>query len=169
MSRKDVVTMGGNAVTLFGEGIKVGDKAPNFEAVKQDMSPFDFYKETEGKIKLISVAPSIDTGICSLQGARFNEEIDKLGNVEIVQITVDLPFAQKRYCGAEGIENIQVVSDHKSVDFGKKYGFLIEEARLLARGIVVVDADGVVKYVEYTKEVATHVDYDKALEFVKAL
>lgn len=169
MSRKDVVTMGGNPVTLFGESVKIGDTAPNFEAVKQDFSPFDFYKETEGKIKLISIAPSIDTGICSLQGARFNEEVDKLGNVEIVQITMDLPFAQKRYCGAEGIDNIQVVSDHKLADFGKKYGFLIEEVRLLARGIVIVDAEGIVRFVEYNAEVGTHVDYDKVLEFVKSM
>lgn len=168
--RKDVVTMGGNPVSLRGNEIKAGLKAPDFTAVKQDMSSFRFYDETKGKIRIISVAPSIDTGICSLQTIRFNQEAAELkAHVDIVTITVDLPFAQKRYCAAEGIENIHVVSDHKDLDFGEKYGFIIDEVRLLARGIVVVDSEDIVRYVEYVPEVGTHPDYDKALEAVKAL
>lgn len=168
--RKDSVKMGGNGVTLRGKAIETGMKAPDFRAVTQELGTFEFYKNTEGKIKVISVAPSIDTGICSLQTIRFNQEAGELKNdVDIVTITVDLPFAQKRYCAAEGIENIHVVSDHKDLDFGEKYGFVIDELRLLARGIVVVDRDNTVRYVEYVPEVTTHPDYDKALEAVRGL
>lgn len=164
------VTFGGNPVNLLGEEIKVGAKAPDFRAVKQDLSPFEFEKETNNKIKIISVAPSIDTGVCSLQTIRFNEEANELKeHVDIVTITVDLPFAQKRYCAAEGIDNIHVVSDYQAHDFGMKYGFLIDGLKLLSRGIVVVDKDGTVKYVEYVSEVTNHPDYDKALDAVRAL
>lgn len=170
MKRKEIVTMGGNPVTIAGSEIKVGMEAPNFKAVGQDLSEYDFYESTKGKIKIISVAPSIDTGVCSLQTIRFNEEASELKeDVDIVTITVDLPFAQKRYCGAEGIENIAVVSDHKLLDFGEKYGFIIEEFRLLTRGVVVVDRDNKVKFVEYVSEVTNHPDYDSALECIRAL
>ncbi|MEN8906202.1 MAG: thiol peroxidase [Clostridiales bacterium] len=168
--KKDIVKMGGNPVTLVGDEVKVGDKAPDFSAIKQDLSIFSFYKETKNKVKVLSVAPSIDTSICDMQNKKFNEEASKLKDkVDIVSLTVDLPFAQKRYCAAEGIENIHLVSDHKDLDFGKKYGFVIEELRLLARGIVVVDSDGIVKHVEYVPEITTHPDYDKALKVVKEL
>ena len=168
--RNDAVKMGGNPVTLRGEEIKVGMAAPDFLAVNQDMSAFSFLKDTSGKVRIISAAPSIDTGVCSLQTIRFNQEASELKDtVEIVTITVDLPFAQKRYCAAEGIENIQVVSDHKDLEFGEKYGFVIDELRLLARGIVVVDKDGIVKYVEYVPEVTTHPNSDAALAVVREL
>ena len=167
---KDAVKFGGNPVTLRGNKIKVGDTAENFGAVKQDLSRFDFYNDTKDKIKVISVAPSIDTPVCSLQTTIFNEEASKFkDDVEIVTITVDLPFAQKRFCGAKGIENIQVVSDHKDLNFGEKYGFVIDEFRLLARGIVVVDKDNIVKYVEYVEEVTNEPNYERALEEVKKL
>lgn len=170
MDNKRNANFGGNPVTLLGDQIKKGDKAKNFTAIKQDLSQFDFYKETEGKIKVISVVPSIDTGVCSLQTQRFNEESTKLSDdVFIVTISVDLPFAQKRFCGAEGINNIEVVSDHKDLHFGTKYGFTIEEFRLLSRGIVVINKDNTVEYVEYLDEVTNHPDYDKALEEVKKL
>ncbi len=168
--RKDVAKFGGNPITLRGEEVKVGDKAKNFKAVKQDLSDFDFYRDTEGKIKVISVAPSIDTPVCSLQTSFFNKEATNLSeDVEIITITVDLPFAQKRFCGAEGIENIEVVSDHKDLDFGEKYGFVIDELRLLSRGVVVVDKENVVRYVEYVEEVTNEPNYEKALEEVKKL
>lgn len=170
MTNKRHVNFGGNPVTLLGSEIKKGDKAENFIAIKQDLSIFDFYNETKGKIKVISVVPSIDTGVCSLQTQRFNEESTRLSDeVFIVTISVDLPFAQKRFCGAEGINNIEVVSDHKDLDFGKKYGFTIEEFRLLSRGIVIVNKNNEVEYVEYLDEVTNHPDYDKALEEVKKL
>lgn len=168
--RKDAVTMGGNGVTLRGQAITVGQQAPDFKAVKQDLGSFSFYEDTAGKVKVISVAPSIDTGVCSLQTIRFNQEAAELKDqVDIVTITVDLPFAQKRYCAAEGIENIHVVSDHKDLNFGEQYGFVIDELRLLARGIVVVDRENQVRYVEYVPEVTTHPDYDKALDVIRGL
>lgn len=168
MSR--TVTVGGNPVTLRGEAIAAGMKAPDFTAVNQDMSPFNFYQATEGKVKIISVAHSIDTGICSLQTIRFNQEAGELkGQVAVVTVTADLPFALKRFCAAEGIENSHVVSDYRTMDFGDRYGFAIEELRLLARGIVVVDRDNRVSYAEYCAEVGTHPDYDKALEVAKSL
>ncbi|NPE21075.1 thiol peroxidase [Fusibacter sp. A1] len=163
------ITFGGNTVTVK-QAAAVGQKAPNFTATAQDLSPFDFYSKTDNKVKVISVAPSIDTGVCSLQTQRFNEEAGKLKeDVQIVTITVDLPFAQKRFCAAEGVENIDVVSDYQNRDFGSKYGFMIEEFKLLSRGVVVVDRDNTIKYVEYVNEVTNHPDYDKALEAIQAL
>jgi len=168
--RTDQITFAGNPMTLLGDAVQTGQLAPNFTSIKQDLSPFDFYKDTENKVKVISVAPSIDTGVCSLQTIRFNEEAGKLkDDVQIVTVTVDLPFAQKRYCAAEGIENIDVVSDHRDLDFGEKYGFIISELRLLSRGIIVVDKDNKVQFVEYVGEVTEHPNYDKALEVINGL
>ncbi len=164
------ITFSGNPVTIAGNLTVREQVAPNFSAVKQDLSTFDFYAETEGKVKVISVVPSIDTGVCAIQTTTFNEEAARLKNdVAIVTISVDLPFAQGRFCGAKGIDNLVVVSDHKALDFGNKYGFIIEEFRLLTRGILVVDRDNIVKYVEYVKEVTNQPDYDQALEAVKRL
>jgi len=168
MSRKNFLTMNGNPLTLIGDEAVVGQKAKDFTAVTQDMSEFHFYNDTKKGIKIISVVPSIDTGVCEMQTKRFNKEATELSdNVEIITISVDLPFAQKRFCGAEGINNIKVVSDYKLLDFGMKYGFVIEELRLLARGIVVVDSENIIRYVEYVPEVTNHPDYDKVLDFVK--
>lgn len=162
------ITMGGNPVTLLGEEIKVGDQAPDFKAVKRDMSAFNF-SDIQTPIKIISVVPSVDTSICEFQTIRFNEEATKRPDVTILTISVDLPFAQKRFCAANGIENAIVVSDHQTLDFGLKYGFAIDGLRLLARGIVIIDGENTVRYVEYVPEVASHPDYDKALEFVETL
>lgn len=164
------VLFGGNPLTLTGEEIKVGAIAPNFTAVNQNLTPFDFYKETEGKIVVISAVPSVDTSVCEFQTTHFNQEATNLSdNVFIVTISVDLPFAQKRFCGAHGIENIAVVSDHRDLDFGQKYGFILDEVRLLERGVVIIDQNREVKYVEYLEEVANHPNYDAALDAVKAL
>lgn len=165
---RDQITFGGNPVTLLGEEIKVGDKAPDFTAVKPDLSPFKF-SELDKKIKIISVVPSVDTRICEFQTIRFNEEATKHPDVVVLTISVDLPFAQKRFCVANDIENSIVVSDHKDLDFGMKYGFAMKDMRLLGRGIVVVDADGIVKYVEYVTEIGSHPDYDKALDFIEKM
>jgi thiol peroxidase (atypical 2-Cys peroxiredoxin) (EC 1.11.1.5) len=165
---RDQITMGGNPITLLGEEIKVGMKAPGFIATKPDMSEFNS-EELKGKIRIYSVVPSIDTRICEFQTIRFNEEATKNPDVMVVTISVDLPFAQKRFCVANSIENSIVVSDHKNLDFGVKYGYAIEGLRLLARGIVVVDANDEVRYVEYVKEVGSHPDYDKVLEFIEAM
>ncbi len=161
--------MGGNPVTLLGKEAKVGDKAPDFTVLKTDLTPFTL-KDAGDKIKIISVVPSLDTGICELQTINFNQTASELGDdVIILTISVDLPFAQKRFCGAKGIDRVITLSDHKDLSFGLNYGFVMEEHRLLARGIVILDRDNTIRYVEYVKEVTTHPDYDKALEAVKKL
>lgn len=162
------ITFAGNDVNLLGKEIKVSDKAPEFKATKNDLSVFDS-KENEGNVIVYSVAPSLDTSVCALQAKRFNQEASKLENVKIVTITEDLPFAQARFCSNEGIENTIMVSDYKDREFGEKYGFLMEENKLLARGVVIVDKEGIVQYVQYVPEVTNEVDFDKALEEVKKL
>ncbi|RVU55704.1 thiol peroxidase [Anaerosphaera multitolerans] len=163
------VTFGGDKVTLVGEQVKVGEMAPEFKAVNLNLSEFNS-KELEGKVVVYSVVPSIDTGVCSIQTKFFNEEASKLGDdVAIVTVSVDLPFAQKRFCAVEGIESAIVVSDYRDHEFGKKYGFLIDELKLLSRGIVIVDRDGKISYVEYVEEVTHEVNFDKALEELKKL
>lgn len=166
--RENLITMGGNPLTIIGEEIKVGDKAPNFTALKTDLSPYSL-EDAGNKVKIISVVPSLDTGVCELQTIKFNETAAALGDVLILTISVDLPFAQKRFCAAKGIDKVITLSDHKDLDFGMKYGFVLEELRLLSRGIVILDKDNKVTYVEYIKEVTNHPDYDKALEEVKKL
>ena len=166
--RENIFTMKGNPITLIGKEIKVGDKAPDFTVQKNDLTPYSL-KDAEDHIKIISVLPSVDTGVCELQTINFNEMAADLGDVVILTLSVDLPFAQARFCGAHGIDKVITLSDHKDLSFGLNYGFVIEELRLLSRGIVVLDRDNTVKYVEYVKEVGTHPDYDKVLEEVKKL
>lgn len=166
--RKDLITMGGNPVTLIGKEIKVGDKAPDFTALKSDLSPYSLKDAGQG-VKIISVVPSLDTGVCELQTINFNEQAAKLEDVTILTLSVDLPFAQGRFCSANNIDKVLTLSDHRDLSFGMNYGYVIEELRLLARGIVIIDKDNIVKYVEYVKEVTDHPDYDKAIEEVKKL
>lgn len=168
MSRENI-KFGGDPVTIVGEEIKVGDKAPAFKATNTDLSPFNS-EDYKGKVKIYSVVPSIDTGVCQIQTRTFNEEAADLGD-DIVVITVskDLPFAQDRFCAVEGIDRAMIVSDYKDGEFGKKYGFLIDELGLLTRGVIVVDKDETVKYVEYVQEVTNEPDYDKAIEEAKKL
>ncbi|MEF3302629.1 thiol peroxidase [Paenibacillus sp. GYB003] len=164
-----MATFKGNPITLVGPQIKVGDKAPNFTVNKnllQEVSLADY----AGKIKLISVVPSLDTGVCDQQTRRFNEEAAKLGdNVVILTISVDLPFAQARWCGAAGVDKVETLSDYKNRSFGQAYGVLIQEFQLLMRSIFVVDADDTVRYVEYVGEMTEHPNYEAAIEAVKAL
>lgn len=163
------VTFGGKKLNLYGEVVKVSDKAPDFKAVNNDLSSFDS-KENQGKVVVYSVVPSIDTGVCSLQARTFNEEAEKLGDdVIVITVSCDLPFAQKRFCAQEGIKNSISISDYKNHDFGKKYGFLIEDLALLSRGVVIVDKNGKIAYTEYVKEVTNEVNFDAALDAVKAL
>ena len=165
-----MIKFGGNPINILGEESKKGLQAQDFVAVKQDLSPFKFSDLPKDKVKVISVAPSIDTNTCSLQAIFFNQEAAKYkDDVELVTITVDLPFAQKRYCAAEGIDNLTVVSDYQTHDFGMKYGFLIEGLKLLTRGVVVIDKNNTIQYVEYVEEVANEPNYDAALEVMKTL
>ena len=160
------ITFGEEAVTLIGIKVKVGDTAPNFTVLSNDLKEvtLDDYK---GKVKLIAAVPSIDTGVCSEETIRFNKEADSLPDVQVLTISMDLPFAQSRWCAANGVKNLDTLSDHRYADFGKNYGVLIEENRLLARAIFVVDANDKVTYVEYVNEATNHPDYDKALEAAK--
>lgn len=161
------VTFQGNPVTLLGEKVKVGDNAADFTVLANDLSPVTL-ASSEGKVRLISVVPSLDTGVCAQQTRRFNEEASALSDeVKILTISVDLPFAQARWCGAEGIDAVQTLSDHKDLSFGKAYGNVIEELRLLARSVFVIDKNDKVTYVEYVPEVTDHPNYEQALEAVK--
>ncbi|RYG74924.1 thiol peroxidase [Lentibacillus lipolyticus] len=157
------VTFNQDPVTLIGNEISAGDQAPNFTVLSNDLKEvsLDDYK---GKVKLIAAVPSVDTGVCAEETRRFNEEADKLDNVQVLTISMDLPFAQSRWCAANGIKKLDTLSDHRDADFGEKYGVLIKELRLLARAIFVVDSNDKVTYVEYVSEVTNHPDYDRALE-----
>lgn len=166
--RKDIITMGGNPLTLLGPEIKVGDKAPDFTVLTNDLDPYTL-KDAGDQVKIISIVPSVDTGVCQIQTTRFNKEADKLDNTVILTISVDLPFALKKFCSAQGIDKVITLSDHKDLSFGMNYGFAIEELRLLSRGIVILDKDNVVQYVEYLPEVTDHPNYDKALKEAKKL
>lgn len=161
------ITFKGNPMPVVGNEIKVGDKAPDFVALKADLSPLKL-SDYKGQVVVISAAPSIDTAVCATQTAKFNVEADKLG-INVVAISCDLPFALGRFCAAEGIDKVATVSDHKDLDFGTKYGFILEPLRLLARGVIVVDKDGTVKYVEYVPEVTNEPNYDAALAAAKSL
>ncbi len=161
------ITFKGNPVTLLGNEVKVGDHAPNFTVLANDLSEVTL-DSTKGQVRLISVVPSLDTGVCDAQTRRFNQEASNLGNVKILTVSVDLPFAQKRWCGAAGIENVQTLSDHRDLSFGEAYGVAIQELRLLARAVFVVDSTDTVTYVEYVSEATNHPNYEAALEAAKA-
>ncbi|HWK23801.1 MAG TPA: thiol peroxidase [Ureibacillus sp.] len=163
------VTFINNPVTLVGNEVKVGDKAPDFTVLANNLTPVTL-KDSEGKVRLISVVPSLDTGVCDAQTRRFNEDVVALGEgIAFYTVSVDLPFAQKRWCAAAGLENVQTVSDHKDLSFGKAYGVYMEELRLLARSVFVIDKEGTVTYVEYVPEGTNHPNYEAAIEAVKAL
>jgi thiol peroxidase len=161
------ITFRGEPVTITGNETKAGQTAPDFTLTGVTLEPVKL-SDFKDKIKIISVFPSIDTGVCALQTKRFNKEAAKLGDdIVILCISKDLPFAQSRFCGAEGIENVITLSDYKDNDFGEKYGFLLKELGLLTRGVIVVDRDNVVQYVEYVKEIAEEPDYRKAIDEAK--
>jgi thioredoxin-dependent peroxiredoxin len=160
------ITFKGKPVTLIGNEVKVGDKAPNFSVLANDLSVVTL-ENTKGNVRLISVVPSLDTGVCDAQTRRFNEEAAKLENVKVLTVSVDLPFAQKRWCGAAGIENVQTLSDHRDLSFGEAYGIAIQELRLLARAVFVIDSNDVVTYAEYVSEATNHPNYETAVEAAK--
>lgn len=161
------VTFLNDPVTLVGKEIKVGDTAPDFVVLDNDLSPVRL-EDSEGKVRLISVVPSLDTGVCDAQTRRFNEDASSVSGVEVLTISVDLPFAQKRWCGSNGLENVKTLSDHRNLSFGEAYGVHIKELRLLARAVFVIDSSDKVTYVEYVNEVSNHPNYEAAIEAVKA-
>ncbi len=162
------ITFKQNPITLIGKEVKVGDTAPNFTVLANDLSPVTL-NDSKGKVRLISVVPSLDTGTCDAQTRKFNESAAEIGeDVVILTISNDLPFAQKRWCAAAGIENVQTLSDHRDLSFGEAYGVAIQELRLLGRAIFVIDANDKVTYVEYVSEATEHPDYEKAIAAVKS-
>ena len=169
IERAEIITMKGNPLTLVGEELKVGDLAPDFEVLDNDLAPVKF-SSFRGKICVISSVPSLDTPVCDMETRRFNEEAGKLGaDTQILTISMDLPFAQKRWCGAAGVDKVITLSDHRDASFGTAYGALIKELRLLARIVFVVDGEGVIRYIQVVKEQTEEPDYDAVLEAVNAL
>jgi len=163
IERPGAVTQKGQARTVIGPVLKPGDKAPDFKLLANDFSEVTL-ADSAGKARLISVVHSLDTGICDAQTRRFNQEAANLGDdVAILTVSVDLPYAQRRWCGAAGIDRVQTLSDHREMSFGDAYGTHVKELRLEQRAVFVVDRDDVVRYVEYVPEIAQHPNYDAAL------
>jgi len=167
MERQGATTLRGNPLTLVGPELKAGDAAPDFETVDNGLQPVNLAK-TGNTVRIFSVVPSLDTPVCDAQTKRFNEEAAKLSGVDIFTVSMDLPFAQKRWCGAFGVDRVKMLSDHKTGSFGEAFGTLIKELRIHSRAIFVVDQNNVVKHAEYVKEVADHPNYDTALEAAKS-
>ncbi|MGA8281006.1 MAG: thiol peroxidase, partial [Desulfobacterales bacterium] len=158
--RTGLITMRGNPLTLIGQEIKPGNPAPDFESLNNELKPVRL-SSFRGKVVVISAVPSLDTPVCDMETRRFNSEAAKLSDdIVILTISMDLPFTQKRWCGAAGVDKVVTLSDHREAEFGNAYGVLIKELRLLARAVFVVDAEGVVRYVQLVKEVADEPDYD---------
>ena len=162
------VTFKNEPITLVGKEVEVGSTAPDFTVLANDLSERTL-KDYEGKKKLISAVPSLDTGVCSQQTRKFNEEAADVQDGVVLTISNDLPFAQKKWCAAEGLENVSTLSDHRDLSFGENYGVVMKELRLLARSVFVLDKDNKVVYSEIVSEGTNHPDYDKALEAFKNL
>lgn len=161
-----ITTLMGNPLALAGPELKAGDKAPEFELIGSDLKPVTL--GDGGTVRIFSVVPSLDTPVCDAQTKRFNDELAKLEGVEIITVSMDLPFAQSRWCGAFGVDKVKMLSDHKSASFGLNYGTLIEPLRIESRAIFVVDKSNVLQHVEYVSEVSEHPNYDTALAAAKA-
>jgi thiol peroxidase len=168
MERPGATTMRGKPLTLLGPELKVGEKAPNFDAVTDTLQPVNL-DGTGHSVRIFSVVPSLDTPVCDAQTKRFNEEAAKLAGVDIYTVSMDLPFAQKRWCGAFGVDKVKMLSDHRSGSFGEHYGTMIKDMRIESRAIFVLDKDNTLKHVEYVKEVADHPNYEAALSAARTL
>ena len=168
MERPGAATLKGNPLTLIGPELKEGDKAPDFDVIDNNLNPVGLDK-TGNAIRIFSVVPSLDTPVCDAQTKRFNDETAKLAGVDIYTVSMDLPFAQKRWCGAFGVDKVKMLSDHRNASFGMSYGTLIKELRIESRAIFVVDKQNVIRYAEYVKEVADFPDYEGALNAARSL
>jgi thiol peroxidase len=162
VERPGATTLRGNPLTVLGPALKAGEKAPDFKAVDDSLKDVNL-AGTGGGVRIFSVVPSLDTPVCDAQTKRFNEEAGKLPDVKIYTFSMDLPFAQKRWCGAYGVDHVKMVSDHRDGSFGQAYGTLIKDLRIMSRAIFVVDKNNVIRHAEYVKEVADHPDYEAAL------
>ncbi len=164
-----IVTLKRNPLTLMGHEIRVGEKAPDFEVVDNDLNPVKF-SALPKKVYVLASVPSLDTPTCNLETRRFNQEAAKLSSdIAILTISMDLPFAQKRWCGAAGVDRVKTYSDHRDASFGLAYGVLIKELRLLARAVFVVDSTGMVQYIQLVKELVDEPDYDEVLQAVSRI
>lgn len=169
MERQAAVTMKGNPLTLIGSLPEAGKAAPDFEVLDNGLSPVRL-SSFKGKVCIIASVPSLDTPICDIETRRFNTEASKLGSdIVILTISMDLPFAQKRWCGAAGIEKVITLSDHRNADFGTSFGVLIKELRLLARAVFVIDKNGIVKMAQLVKEVTEEPDYPAVLAVAESV
>ena len=169
MERKGIITFKGNPLTLTGNEMKVGDKAPDFTVLDGELKEFGL-KDFTGKVKVISVTPSLDTPVCDLQARMFNSEAAKLPvDVAVLNISMDLPFAISRFCASAGIDKVKALSDHREASFGNGYGVLIRELRLLARSIFIIDKDDVIRHIEIVPELSNEPDYERALEELKKI
>ncbi len=167
--RKNLVTMKGESIVLVGHEVKVGDRAPDVELVDTAMQPVSL-SSFFGKVLVISAVPSLDTPVCDLETRRFNDEASKLGDdVQIITVSMDLPFAQKRWCGAAGVERVTTLSDYRTGDFGDLYGVFIKDLHLLARAVFVLDRKATVRYIQLVPEIAQEPDYEAILREVKAV
>jgi len=155
--------MRGNPMTLVGPELKAGDAAPDFNVVDSGLKPVTL-ADTAGHVRLVSVVPSLDTPVCDAQTKRFNEAAASLPGIDILTVSMDLPFAQKRWCGAFAVDKVKMLSDHKDASFGSNYGTLIKDLRIESRAIFVIDRNNRVSYAEYVKEVADHPNYEAALQ-----
>ncbi len=167
MERKGIVTFKGGPVTLLGPEIKIGDTAPDFTVLDNTLKPVTL-SQFRGRVVIISVVPSLDTPVCELQTRRFNQDAAGL-NAQVLTISMDLPFAQKRFCDSFKIENVLTLSDFRDREFGRSYGLVIKELGLLARAVFVIDRDGKVAYREIVKETGEQPDYDAAIEAARTL
>ncbi len=167
MERPGATTFKGSPLTLIGPQLKVGDKAPDFEVLDVSLQPVNLAK-TQGSVRIFSVVPSLDTPVCDAQTKRFNDEMESLKGVEVYTVSMDLPFAQKRWCGQFGVDRVKMLSDHRSGSFGHNYGTLIKELRMESRAIFVVDRDGTIRHVEYVTEMADHPNYEAAVAAARA-
>lgn len=165
--RTGLVARGDQSFTLLGAGLRVGDKAPDFEALRTNMTPAHL-SDWKGKTVILASVPSLDTPVCNLETLRFNQEASRLGpDVAILTLSMDLPFAQKRWCGATGADKVVTLSDHRQASFGLACGLLIKETRLLARAVIVVAPDGVIRYIQIVPQLGQEPDYAAALEAAK--
>jgi thioredoxin-dependent peroxiredoxin len=167
MERPGATTLKGNPLTLIGPELKPGDPAPDFAVVDNALKPVTL-KDTGNHVRIVSVVPSLDTPVCDAQTKRFNDAASKLPGVDILTVSVDLPFAQSRWCNAFSVDNIKMLSDHKDASFGANYGTLIKELRIESRAIFVIDQVNRIRYVEYVKEVADFPNYEAALESARS-
>jgi thioredoxin-dependent peroxiredoxin len=165
--RQGLITIHGNPLTLVGEEIKTGTPAPDCELLDNDLNPVKL-SSFRGKVVVLTSVPSLDTPVCDIETRRFNDEADTLGpEVQILTVSMDLPFAQKRWCGAAGVAKLKTLSDHRQAQFGQAYGVLIKELRLLARAVFIIDSAGNIQYVQLVKEVASEPNYEEVMQALK--